>query len=110
MVSRGYSWLEERGSIYLVDPIAIIEVWGEEVLASTLDMSRLWRRGPGWPGGSELCWELWDLELVGDILIVLCSCCIGNQSRFIVSFSPFRCQATYSCIQLVTWTYLTPWG
>jgi hypothetical protein len=26
MVSRGYSWLEERGSIYLVDPIAIIEV------------------------------------------------------------------------------------
>jgi hypothetical protein len=26
MVSYGYSQLEERGSIYLVDPIAIIEV------------------------------------------------------------------------------------
>jgi hypothetical protein len=34
-------------------------VRGEEVLASTLDGSRLWRRGPGWPGDSELCWELW---------------------------------------------------
>jgi hypothetical protein len=47
MVSRGCSRLEERGSIYLVDPIAIIEVRGEEVLASTLDRSRLWRCGPG---------------------------------------------------------------
>jgi hypothetical protein len=47
MVSRGCSRLEERGSIYLVDPVAIIEVRGEEVLASTLDGSRLWRRGPG---------------------------------------------------------------
>jgi hypothetical protein len=47
MVSRGCSRLEERGSIYLVDPIAIIEVRGEEVLASTLDRSRMWRRGPG---------------------------------------------------------------
>jgi hypothetical protein len=47
MVSRGCSRLEERGSIYLVDPIAIIEVRGEEVLTSTLDRSRLWRRGPG---------------------------------------------------------------
>jgi hypothetical protein len=47
MVSRGCSRLEERGSIYLVDPIAIIKVRGEEVLASTLDRSRLWRRGPG---------------------------------------------------------------
>jgi hypothetical protein len=47
MVSRGCSQLEDRGSIYLVDPIAIIEVRGEEVLASTLDRSRLWRRGPG---------------------------------------------------------------
>jgi hypothetical protein len=26
VVSRGWSRLEERGSIYLVDPIAIIEV------------------------------------------------------------------------------------
>jgi hypothetical protein len=47
VVSRGCSQLEERGSIYLVDPIAIIEVRGEEVLASTLDGSRLWRRDLG---------------------------------------------------------------
>jgi hypothetical protein len=47
MVICGCSWLEERGSIYLVDLDAIIEVRGEEVLASTLDGSRLWRRGPG---------------------------------------------------------------
>jgi hypothetical protein len=47
MVSRGCSRLEERGSIYLVDLIAIIEVRGEEALASTLDGSRLWRWGPG---------------------------------------------------------------
>jgi hypothetical protein len=47
MVSRGCSRLKERGSIYLVDPIAIIEVRGEEVLASTLYRSRLWTRGPG---------------------------------------------------------------
>jgi hypothetical protein len=33
--------------LYLVDPIAIVEVRGEEVLAPTLDGSRLWRRGPG---------------------------------------------------------------
>jgi hypothetical protein len=44
MVSRGCNQLEERGSIYLVDPVAIIEVRGEEVLASTLDRSRWWRR------------------------------------------------------------------
>jgi hypothetical protein len=44
VVSRGCSWLEERGSIYLVDPVVIIEVRGEEVLASTLDRSRRWRR------------------------------------------------------------------
>jgi hypothetical protein len=37
MVSHDCSRLEERGSIYLIDPIAIIEVRGEEVLASTLD-------------------------------------------------------------------------
>jgi hypothetical protein len=46
MVSRGCSRLEESGFIYLIDPIAIIEVRGEEVLTSTLDRSRLWRRGP----------------------------------------------------------------
>jgi hypothetical protein len=47
VVSCGCSRLEERGSIYLVDPIAIIEVRGEEVQASTLDRSKLRRRGPG---------------------------------------------------------------
>jgi hypothetical protein len=46
VASRGCSWLEERGSIYLVDPVVIIEVRGEEVLASTLDRSRRWRRVP----------------------------------------------------------------
>jgi hypothetical protein len=35
MVSHDCSQLEERGSIYLVDTIAIIEVRGEEVLTST---------------------------------------------------------------------------
>jgi hypothetical protein len=47
MVSSGFNRLEERSSIYLVDTIAIIEVRGEEVLASTLDRSRLWRWGLG---------------------------------------------------------------
>jgi hypothetical protein len=47
MVSSGRSRLEEGGSIYLVDPVAIIEVRGEEVLASTLVGSRLWKWGPG---------------------------------------------------------------
>jgi hypothetical protein len=42
VVSRGCSRLEESGSLYLVDPIAIIEVRGEEVLASTLDGDRMW--------------------------------------------------------------------
>jgi hypothetical protein len=55
VVSRGCSRGEESGSLYLADPIAIIEVRGEEVLASTLDGSRLWRRSPGRPGASELC-------------------------------------------------------
>jgi hypothetical protein len=47
VVSRGCSRGEESGSLYLADPIAIIEVRGEEVLASTLDGGRLWRRDPG---------------------------------------------------------------
>jgi hypothetical protein len=47
VVRRDCSRLEETGSIYLVDPVAIIEVRREEVLALTLDASRLWRRGPG---------------------------------------------------------------
>jgi hypothetical protein len=42
VVSRGYSRLEERGSLYLVDPVVIIEMRGEEVLAPTLDRSRRW--------------------------------------------------------------------
>jgi hypothetical protein len=58
-VSRGCSRLEESGSLYLVDPIAIIKVREEEVLASTLDGDRLWRRGPGVPGDSELCLRDW---------------------------------------------------
>jgi hypothetical protein len=44
VVSRGYRRLEERGSIYLVDPVVAIEVRGGEVLAPTLDRSRRWRR------------------------------------------------------------------
>jgi hypothetical protein len=59
VVSRGCSRLEGSCSLYLVDPIAIIEVRGEEVLASTLDGDRMWRRGPGVPGGSELCLRVW---------------------------------------------------
>jgi hypothetical protein len=54
VVSRGCSWLEASGSLYLVDPIAIIEVRGEEVLASTLDGDRMWRQVPGVPGVPEL--------------------------------------------------------
>jgi hypothetical protein len=48
VVSRGCSGLEERGSIYLIDSIAIIEVRGEEVLAPTLDRSRLWSEDHVW--------------------------------------------------------------
>jgi hypothetical protein len=59
VVSRGCSRLEESGSLYLADPIAIIEVRGEEVLASTLVGDRMWRRGPGVPVGSELCLRVW---------------------------------------------------
>jgi hypothetical protein len=55
VVSRGCSRGEESCSLYLADPIAIIEVQGEEVLASTLDGDGLWRRGPGVPVFSELC-------------------------------------------------------
>jgi hypothetical protein len=59
VLSRGCSRGQESGSLYLVIPIAIIEVQGEEVLASTLDGGRMWRRGPGVPGGSELCLRVW---------------------------------------------------
>jgi hypothetical protein len=40
VVSRGCSRGEESGSLYLADPIAIIEVQGEEVLASVGDSPR----------------------------------------------------------------------
>jgi hypothetical protein len=36
-----------------------LRVRGEEVLASTLDGDRMWRRGPGVPGGSELYLRDW---------------------------------------------------
>jgi hypothetical protein len=55
VVSRGCSRGEESCSLYLANPIAIIEVRGEEVLASTLDGDRLWIRVPGLPGVPELC-------------------------------------------------------
>jgi hypothetical protein len=58
-VSRGCSRLEESGSLCLVDPIAIIEVRGEEALASTLDGDRMWRRDPGVLGVSQLCLIIW---------------------------------------------------
>jgi hypothetical protein len=53
VVSRGCSQGEGSCSLYLADPIAIIEVRGEEVLASTLDGDRMWRRGPRVPGVCE---------------------------------------------------------
>jgi hypothetical protein len=59
VVSRGCSWGEESCSLYLADPIPIIEVRGEEVLASTLDGDRMWRRGPRVPGVSKLCLRVW---------------------------------------------------
>jgi hypothetical protein len=74
VVSRGCSRLVESGSLYLVDPNAIIEVRGEEVLASTLDGDRMWRRGPGVPGGSELCLRVWfgtDMEMFSNYALLL---------------------------------------
>jgi hypothetical protein len=55
VVSRGCSRGEESCSLYLTDPIAIIEVREEEVLASTQDGDRLWRRVPGVLGVPKLC-------------------------------------------------------
>jgi hypothetical protein len=86
VVSCGCSRLEESGSLYLVDPIAIIEVRGEEVLASTLDGDRLWRRGPGVPGGSELCLRDWFGTYMEIISIYACCCCTGNLSFYLTSF------------------------
>jgi hypothetical protein len=86
VVSRGCSRLEESGSLYLVDPIAIIEVRGDEVLASTLDGDRLWRRGPGVPGDSELCLRDWFETYMEMVSVYACCCCIGNLSFQLVSF------------------------
>jgi hypothetical protein len=47
VLSHGCSQGEESCSLYLADPIATIEVRGEEVLASTLDGDRMWRRVHG---------------------------------------------------------------
>jgi hypothetical protein len=91
VVSHGCSRLEERGSIYLVVPVAIIEVRGEEVLALTLDESRLWRRVP-WVTRwfRAVLRDLGFGELIGDTLFILCCCCTGKHSRFLVSFPLFR--------------------
>jgi hypothetical protein len=91
VVSRGCSRLEERGSIYLIDSVAIIKVRGEEVLTPTLDRSRLGRRVP-WVTRRfrVLLRDLGFGDIDGDTLFMLC-CCIGNQSCFLVSFPPFRC-------------------
>jgi hypothetical protein len=83
MVSRGCSWLEDSGSLYLVVPIAIIEVRGEEVLSSTLDGDRMWRRSPGVPGGSELCLRVWFGTYMEMISFMLRCCCIRNLSFYL---------------------------
>jgi hypothetical protein len=91
VVSRGCSRLEERGSLYLVDLVAIIEVREEEVLAPTLDRSRLWRRVPWvtrWFRAALR--DLGSGDIVGDTLFILCCYCTRNLSRFLVSFPPFR--------------------
>ena len=67
-MSRGCSRGEESCSLYLVDPIAISEVRGEEVLASTLDGDRLWRWVPGVPGVPSYA-ERMDWDLYGDVSI-----------------------------------------
>jgi hypothetical protein len=54
VVSCGCDRGEESCSLYLADPIAVIEVREEEVLASTLDGDMMWRRGPRIVGGFEL--------------------------------------------------------
>jgi hypothetical protein len=74
--------------MYLVDPIAIIEVRGEEVLAPTLDRSRLWRRVP-W----VIRWfravlrDLGFWELVGDTLFIRCCCRTGKTYPYPCLFS-----------------------
>jgi hypothetical protein len=89
VVIRGCSRLEESGSLYLVDPIAIIEVRGEKVLASTLGGDRMWRRGPGVPGSSELCLRVWFGTYMEKISFMLRYCCIGNLSFYLDPFPTF---------------------
>jgi hypothetical protein len=85
-VSRGCSLLEESGSLYLIDLIAIIEVRGEEVLTSTLDGDRMWRRGPGVPGGFELCLRVWFRTYMEMISFMLRSYCIEKPSFYLATF------------------------
>jgi hypothetical protein len=87
VVRCGCSRLEERGSIYLVDPAVTIEVRGEEVLTSTLCRSRRWRQVPWMTRWFRAV--LRDLGfgiIAGDTLIFLCCCCSGNQSRLLAYF------------------------
>jgi hypothetical protein len=86
VVSRGCSRLEESGSLYLVDLIAIIEVRGEEVLASTLDGDRMWRRGPRVPDVSELCLRVWFGTYMEMISFMLHCCCIGKPNFYLATF------------------------
>jgi hypothetical protein len=65
-VSRGCSRGEESCSLYLADPIAIIEVRGEEVLTSTIDGDRLWNWVLEVLGVPELH-ESMDWDLHGDV-------------------------------------------
>jgi hypothetical protein len=91
VVSRGCSWLEEIGSIYLIDLIAIIEVRGEEVLAPTLVRSRMKRRVP-WVTRwfRAVLRDLGFGDIVGDTLFIRCCRRTGKHSCFLVSFPPFR--------------------
>jgi hypothetical protein len=54
VVSCGCDRGEESCSLYLADPIAVIEVREEEVLASTLDGDRLRRQVFGIPDVLDL--------------------------------------------------------
>jgi hypothetical protein len=54
VVSCGCDRGEESFSLYLADPIAVIEVREEEVLASTLDGDRLRRQVFGIPDVLDL--------------------------------------------------------
>jgi hypothetical protein len=95
VVSRGCSRLEESCLLYLVDLIAIIEVRGEEVLASTLDGDRMRRRGPGVPGGSELCLREWfgtDMEMFS----IYASLLLHRKPKLFLSFRDRPLKASYS--------------